>query len=109
MQAGVPTAPPTVLFLCCVCLTTPHAMSTRVVTSALVPLLSTWTVTVGLNALHKEVGGPQSVEKVTGTNLLLTVVLPGEEFDALYAKYEQEGRGRKTIKAQKLWYAILEA
>ncbi|KAJ5501523.1 Ribonucleotide reductase R1 subunit N-terminal [Penicillium expansum] len=33
----------------------------------------------------------------------------GDEFDALYAKYEQEGRGRKTIKAQKLWYAILEA
>ncbi|KAJ5193888.1 Ribonucleotide reductase class I alpha subunit [Penicillium cf. griseofulvum] len=33
----------------------------------------------------------------------------GDEFDALYVKYEQEGRGRKTIKAQKLWYAILEA
>ncbi|KEY67428.1 hypothetical protein S7711_05956 [Stachybotrys chartarum IBT 7711] len=33
----------------------------------------------------------------------------GEEFEALYEKYEQEGRGRKTIKAQKLWYSILEA
>jgi ribonucleoside-diphosphate reductase subunit M1 len=33
----------------------------------------------------------------------------GDEFDALYERYEQEGRGRKTIKAQKLWYAILEA
>ncbi|KAH3677128.1 hypothetical protein WICMUC_001883 [Wickerhamomyces mucosus] len=33
----------------------------------------------------------------------------GDEFEALYNKYEQEGRGRKTIKAQKLWYAILEA
>ncbi|CEJ80005.1 Putative Ribonucleoside-diphosphate reductase [[Torrubiella] hemipterigena] len=33
----------------------------------------------------------------------------GEEFEALYEKYEAEGRGRKTIKAQKLWYAILEA
>ena len=33
----------------------------------------------------------------------------GEEFDALYEKYEREGRGRKTIKAQKLWYSILEA
>ncbi|KAJ7643829.1 ribonucleotide reductase alpha subunit [Roridomyces roridus] len=31
------------------------------------------------------------------------------EFDALYIKYEQEGRARKTIPAQKLWYAILEA
>lgn len=33
----------------------------------------------------------------------------GEEFEALYEKYEKEGRGRKTMKAQKLWYAILEA
>ncbi|KAI9855935.1 MAG: ribonucleotide-diphosphate reductase subunit rnr1 [Vezdaea acicularis] len=33
----------------------------------------------------------------------------GEKFDALYEKYEKEGRGRKTIKAQKLWYSILEA
>ncbi|KAJ7069508.1 ribonucleotide reductase alpha subunit [Mycena amicta] len=32
-----------------------------------------------------------------------------EEFDALYEKYEKEGRARKTIPAQKLWYAILEA
>ncbi|KAI8081523.1 ribonucleoside-diphosphate reductase large chain [Halteromyces radiatus] len=33
----------------------------------------------------------------------------GEEFEALYAKYESEGRARRTLKAQKLWYAILEA
>ncbi|BFZ61753.1 ribonucleotide-diphosphate reductase subunit rnr1 [Saitoella coloradoensis] len=33
----------------------------------------------------------------------------GEEFKAKYEKYEKEGRGRRTIKAQKLWYAILEA
>lgn len=33
----------------------------------------------------------------------------GDEFVALYEKYEREGRGRSTIKAQKLWYAILEA
>lgn len=33
----------------------------------------------------------------------------GEEFEALYEKYEKEGKGRQTIKAQKLWYAILEA
>ncbi|KAJ6584061.1 ribonucleotide reductase alpha subunit [Mycena vulgaris] len=31
------------------------------------------------------------------------------EFEALYEKYEKEGRARKTIPAQKLWYAILEA
>ena len=33
----------------------------------------------------------------------------GDEFEALYEQYEKEGRGRKTVKAQKLWYAILEA
>lgn len=33
----------------------------------------------------------------------------GEEFVQLYEKYEREGKGRQTVKAQKLWYAILEA
>ena len=33
----------------------------------------------------------------------------GDEFVALYEKYEREGRGRKTIPAQKLWFAILQA
>ena len=33
----------------------------------------------------------------------------GEEFEALYEKYERQGLARKTIKAQKLWYAILES
>lgn len=33
----------------------------------------------------------------------------GDEFEELYTKYEREGRGRKSIKAQKLWYSILEA
>ena len=33
----------------------------------------------------------------------------GDEFDELFLKYEKEGRAKKTIKAQKLWYAILEA
>ncbi|KAK0326759.1 ribonucleotide-diphosphate reductase subunit rnr1 [Friedmanniomyces endolithicus] len=33
----------------------------------------------------------------------------GDEFEALYEQYEREGRGRDTIRAQKLWYAILEA
>ena len=33
----------------------------------------------------------------------------GEEFEALYERYEKEGRGREKIRAQKLWYAILEA
>lgn len=33
----------------------------------------------------------------------------GEEFEALYTKYEKEGRARKTIKAQELWFAILDS
>jgi ribonucleoside-diphosphate reductase alpha chain len=33
----------------------------------------------------------------------------GKEFEDLYEKYEQEGRGRKTIKAQELWFRILES
>ena len=33
----------------------------------------------------------------------------GDEFEELYERYEREGRARKTIDAQKLWYAILEA
>ena len=33
----------------------------------------------------------------------------GDEFDALYLKYESEGKGRKTIKAQDLWYKICES
>ena len=32
-----------------------------------------------------------------------------EEFEALYTKYEKEGKGRKTIKAQDLWFKILES
>ena len=31
------------------------------------------------------------------------------EFEALYTKYEAEGKGRKTIKAQDLWFKILES
>ncbi|KAF3916969.1 hypothetical protein AA313_de0207733 [Arthrobotrys entomopaga] len=34
----------------------------------------------------------------------------GDEFEALYEKYEKtEGLARKVVKAQKLWYAMLEA
>lgn len=32
-----------------------------------------------------------------------------EEFEKLYESYEKAGKGRKTIKAQKLWFSILEA
>jgi len=33
----------------------------------------------------------------------------GNIFEDLYIKYEREGRGRKTIKAQQLWFAILQS
>lgn len=33
----------------------------------------------------------------------------GEEFESLYEKYESEGRGTETVKAQKLWSAIIES
>lgn len=33
----------------------------------------------------------------------------GAEFEALYEQYEREGRARKTVKAQDLWFAILDA
>ena len=33
----------------------------------------------------------------------------GDEFVALYEKYEAEGRARQTIKAQTLWFAILDS
>jgi len=33
----------------------------------------------------------------------------GDEFEALYHKYEAEGKGRKTIKARELWEKILES
>lgn len=33
----------------------------------------------------------------------------GEEFETLYHKYESEGKARKVVKAQDLWYKIIEA
>ncbi|MFM2267895.1 MAG: ribonucleoside-diphosphate reductase, alpha subunit [Bacteroidota bacterium] len=33
----------------------------------------------------------------------------GGEFEALYHRYETEGRARKVVKAQELWFAILES
>ena len=33
----------------------------------------------------------------------------GDEFRALYEKYEQEGRGRKQVDAQKLWFKVLDS
>jgi len=33
----------------------------------------------------------------------------GDEFERLYHKYEREGKARKTVQAQELWFEILEA
>ena len=33
----------------------------------------------------------------------------GDEFKALYERYEAEGRGRSTVVAQKLWFEILDS
>lgn len=33
----------------------------------------------------------------------------GEEFETLYKKYEAEGRARKQVKAQELWFKVLES
>lgn len=33
----------------------------------------------------------------------------GEKFEKLYMKYEQEGKAKKVVQAQKLWFSILEA
>lgn len=33
----------------------------------------------------------------------------GGEFEALYHKYEEEGKAIKTVKAQELWFSILES
>jgi ribonucleoside-diphosphate reductase alpha subunit len=33
----------------------------------------------------------------------------GDEFNELYKRYEEDNRGRKTMKARKLWFQILDA
>lgn len=33
----------------------------------------------------------------------------GEDFESLYTRYERECRARRVIKAQKLWYAVMDA
>lgn len=33
----------------------------------------------------------------------------GQEFEDLYTKYEQQGKGKRQVKAQQLWFKILES
>jgi len=48
----------------------------------------------------------EAYDMETGKGL---IDLWGEEFEALYTKLEAEGKGRKTVKAQQLWFRVLEA
>jgi len=48
----------------------------------------------------------EAVDHENNKNLMDTW---GEEFDALYTKLEAAGVGRKTVKAQQLWFRILES
>lgn len=58
------------------------------------------------------------MERVQGDNewtLMCPVECPGlpdcygEEFDRLYLRYEKEGKGRRVVRAQELWSAIMHA
>lgn len=40
---------------------------------------------------------------------LCTSQVWGEEFERLYEGYEKEGRARKVVRAQQVWFAVLEA
>jgi ribonucleoside-diphosphate reductase alpha subunit len=57
----------------------------------------------------------ERVEKNTSWTLFCPSEAPGlsdvygDEFKALYLKYEAEGRGRKQIDAQKLWFKVLDS
>merc|ERR1712166_323925 len=48
----------------------------------------------------------EAFDKETGKGLM---DVWGVEFDALYTRCEKEGKGRKTVKAQQLWFRILES
>ncbi|OLP92894.1 Ribonucleoside-diphosphate reductase large subunit [Symbiodinium microadriaticum] len=48
----------------------------------------------------------EAFDKSTGKGLM---DVWGEEFETMYTRLEQEGKGRKTVKAQHLWFRILES
>jgi len=48
----------------------------------------------------------EAYDQATGKGLM---DVWGEEFEALYTRLEAEKRGRKTVKAQQLWFRILES
>merc|ERR1711957_374055 len=48
----------------------------------------------------------EAYDKETGKGLM---DVWGEEFEQMYTKLEAAGKGRKTVKAQQLWFRILES
>merc|ERR1712232_630780 len=48
----------------------------------------------------------EAFDQVSGKGL---IDVWGEEFETMYTKLESEGKGRKTVKAQQLWFRILES
>merc|ERR1711972_385275 len=48
----------------------------------------------------------EAFDKETGKGL---IDVWGEEFEKMYMRLENEGKGRKTVKAQQLWFRILES
>merc|ERR1712232_942936 len=48
----------------------------------------------------------EAFDQVSGKGL---IDVWGEDFEKMYTKLEEEGKGRKTVKAQQLWFRILES
>jgi len=48
----------------------------------------------------------EAFDAETGKGL---IDLWGDDFEQLYTRLESEGKGRKTVKAQQLWFRVLEA
>jgi len=97
---------------------TVHVPFRRAVTASVVRLLPV----SSRNKLHAVgchvdpcVVSPQRVESNGEWSLFCPSEAPGladtwgPEFEALYAKYESEGRAKKVIRAQSLWFAIMDA
>merc|ERR1711957_472501 len=48
----------------------------------------------------------EAFDEATGKGL---IDVWGEDFERLYTRFESEGKGRQTVKAQQLWFRILES
>jgi len=48
----------------------------------------------------------EAYDETTGKGLM---DVWGEEFESMYVRFEAENKGRKTVKAQQLWFRVLES